>query len=500
MKIKGKKLLIITFLYIYIPIIIFLWGWTKPICALAASLIIIVGNIYMIGEYAAEEKSEFNDIKISFPILILAILVIVGVCVFVGLGGIYPQAGDWYKHNGVIRDLTFFEWPVYYDRYDKCMLTYYLGQYMLPSFFGKLFHSFDVSNISMMIWGIFGLILAYIHLLRVTKANEMWKQLTALVFMFLFCGALALCQIVLSNILGDKMYSLGSYHWILVKDTSLQYRSNLVMIRWVYPQVIVPWIVTILFLEHYKNIKFYMLLILPTVLFGTFSFGALAVMAIMTSFYLLLNHDITIKQIFHPFNVLSGCTFGVIGFFYFLGNVIGEKPINSSLRFHPYTGKSIITYVVFCFFMFGIYAICVWKENKKNIFLYTNVAILMILPWFEMGLCNDIVMSGSIPSLFVIMIFVLILLFDESDKVSIGIRKGIVIVIFMIGCIYPIKELTDNIKDNKAGMDISSDYSTLQWFTNRKSGEFEEDLIYNYYTYDLEGKFFYKYIARKKLK
>lgn len=142
---------------------------------------------------------------------------------------------------------------------------------------------------------------------------------------------------------------------------------------------------------------------------------------------------------------------------------------------------------------------CTLPENKKNILWYINISILLILPWLKMGLCNDIVMSGSMPSLFVLMILVIKTLFDDKESQTLGIRKGIIIATLVVGCLYPARELADNIITNGPGLDRGDGYATMKWFTDRESTEISEDLVFNYYTYDLDGKFFYEHIARKKL-
>ena len=457
----------------------------------------------MIRDYSKDGESEDDNryIVISPYMLVGAILVISVIAIVLGVGGLYPQAGDWYKHNAVLRDLTFMEWPVYYTKYDNCMLTYYLGQYLLPAFIGKICNSFEVSNIVMAIWGIAGLVLCYIHLVRKVKANgNVRKQLVSLLFMLFFCGALNLCQNVINGLFGSEMYSLGQYHWILISNIMLQYRSNLIMIRWVFPQVIVPWMVTMMFVEHKDDVKHYMALILPTIMFGTFSFGALAVIAVIYALFKILKHDITIKGIVCNFNTIIALTSGVILFFYFFGYMQVKKPVSSSFRWQIYQGKYIWVYLLFCFFMFGIYAICTWKENRREPLWYINLAVLMFLPWCRMGLCNDVVMSGSIPSLFYLMISVLMVLFKDEQSQSLGIRKGIIIATFLIGCWYPALELRDNVVDNTQGMNLGDGYFTMTEFTDRSSTEISEDLLYNYYTYNPDGKIFYEYIARKKIR
>lgn len=487
----------ITYIYIYLPILIFLFGWTRLPIALITSVILTVGVFKMVNDISNDDTIVRTSI--SIPILLLSLLIIICICIWAGIGGVYPQAGDWYKHNAVLRDLIVYKWPVYYQNEDKAMLTYYLGHYLFPALLGKMTGSFEVGNITMFIWTVLGLYITYVHLVRVVKADKWYKQLLALLFMLFFCGALNSCQNILKEIYADEMNSLGSQHWILVNNYMLQYRSNFVMIRWVAPQIIVPWITVLLFSEHYSKVKYYVLLLLPSILYGTFSFGAFVVIGFIFTICLMLKHDITIKDVFSNLNILPLLSFGLISFFYFLGNMQVDKPVSSSFRFVRYDGLYIGIYIVFCVCMFGIYAACVFKENKKNILWYINIFVLLFLPWCRMGLCNDIVMSASIPSLFFLMIWVLQLLFDERQLNTVGIRKGIVLVIFIIGLWYPFLELWGNIRANTQGFDMGDDYKTMCGFTDRDDSTVAEDLKYNYYTYELDGKIFYEYIARKKI-
>lgn len=498
MKTNSKLLLIITMLYIYIPVFAFLFGWTKLWMALITVVILCLAMHGMIEEYSREYISD--DICISIPVLLVAVGFISMICIVLGIGGLYPQAGDWFKHNAVLRDLIKYNWPVYYDYKEDAMLTYYLGHYLVPALVGKVCGSFEAGNIAFTIWTIIGLLIVYIHLIRVLKANSARKQLVALFVLIFFCGALNPCQNIIKSVFEDEMNSLGSYHWVLVRNIMLQYRSNLVMIRWVVPQIIVTWLAVLLFYENTKKVRYYVLLLVPVLLYGSFSFAAFVVIALILAFAHLLKHDITIREIFSWQNILVAASLGSVLFFYFLGNIQEVKPVSSSFRFEEYKGMYILVYLVFCVCMFGVYAACVFAEKKRDVLFYINIVILLVLPWFKMGLCNDIVMSTSIPSLFFLMIFVLELQFDERENTRLGIRKGIAITIFVIGMWYPVKELKDNIVMNTAGYNMGDDYKSLKWFTERRSAIIAEDLRYNYYTYDLNRKVFYRYIAREKMR
>lgn len=60
-------------------------------------------------------------------------------------------------------------------------------------------------------------------------------------------------------------------------------------------------------------------------------------------------------------------------------------------------------------------------------------------------------------------------------------------------------ELSDNIRANEKGINLADGYTTMKWFTDRTAEDVSEDLVFNYYTYDLDGQIFYEYIARKKI-
>ena len=339
MRLDGKVLKIISLLYMYIPIMLFLFGYTRWYFALPTAVIIlwvfvcfvkddlgfVKGRVLQDKEYDPDEfmtKDYISDSVVIHPATFAAACAaIIVICIVIGIGGVFPQAGDWEKHNAVLRDLIRSPWPVYYDRYDKCMLTYYLGQYLVPAVIGKLSNSFDVGNVAMALWCIFGLIIAYLMLIRLTEADNARKQLFGVFMLLFFCGALCLVQFVLKLIFAERMYSLGSYHWVLVDGIMLQYRSNLVMLRWVIPQVIVPWMATMMLIEKVNKAEYYVFILLPSLLFGSFSFAALAVVALITVIAKLLIRDITIKKVLSLTNLLPAISLGGILFFYFLGNM-----------------------------------------------------------------------------------------------------------------------------------------------------------------------------------
>lgn len=501
MKFRYKYLLWATIIYIYVPVAVFLFGFTK----LWIALITFVPMVYFILQmYKDYTKDNDSSITIKWYGITVFLTLIVAVCIMIGFGGVFMQPGDWWKHNAVIHDLVEKEWPVYYSIFEESMLTYYVGQYLVPSLIGKIANSsFFVASIAMAIWAVLGIVLVFLHLTRITKADTFSKQLRTLIIMLFFCGCLIVAQIILEQLYGERFYANGSYHWILVKNIQIQYRSNLVILRWVYPQALVPWLIIMMFYENWKRPKHYVLLVSPILLYGTFSVIFPVFAAIVCAVYLVINSKEKkniIRNIFSLSNIYVFLSFGVIMLMYFGGNILQDKPAYSSFGVGKFTLETVPVYIVFCFFMYGIYAICVLKEQKDNLIYYIVVMALTIIPAFRMGLCNDWVMCTSIPALFLMMVFVIITLNDKQETREYGIRAAIIIICMMIGAWYPLLEVRDNITNSKLGYDNTGDgYLTLEAFSNREYTEATEDLIYNYYTYDLDGKFFYEYIARKQL-
>ncbi|MCR5798785.1 MAG: FAD:protein FMN transferase [Lachnospiraceae bacterium] len=522
MKSNSKALLLITFIYIYLPVCIFMIGHTKIAVWIITLSFCAFFMKKMYEDYTGELENT-EPVKIGPWMMALSALILIVICILIGFGGIFQQAGDWHKHNAVLRDLVNRSWPVYYERYEKSMLTYYLGQYMLPALIGKAVRGlvmarnggmetdigFKVASAVMAVWGVTGLYLVYLNLVRITKSDNVKKQFRTLFIMLLFCGALPLAQLVCNDLYSVDMFSLGAHHWLLVEDFMLQYRSNIVMIRWVYPQVIVIWLIVMLFMEHKKHTEHYVLLFAPALLYGTFSIVCFACLGIAVAVQSFIKAEDKKKSLFKIFSLSNICTMATLGtvlITYFLGYMQVEKPRYMKFHVQDMDLGTVWIIFIFDFMMFGIYAICTFKEHKKDIIYYTTVAVLTVIPVFRMGLCNDWVMGTSIPGLFVIMIFV-IELFNTYDRRvksedvdrKLVVRATVTAVVLVIGMWYPLMEIKDNIKVYKTESHLQDVYGSLEFYSNRDA-ELSEDMLYNYYTYEPEDKFFYKYLAARKMK
>ena len=243
-------------IYIYISIFVFLIGWVKPVFSIPTTLILL----FFIVKYIKDSKEKSKDKKpiyISVKMVIFIAIVVILLGVIFGWTRSFVQTTDWYKHNSVLADLTNKDWPVYYQNGDEhSMLTYYLGQYMFPSLIGKMFSSVLVTQVVNGVWAMVGLFIAIIGIFKVTKSENKEKQIIVLLITILFSTCLALSQNIGKIVAPDQI--AGSGHWIsFLNDIRLQLSANPVLLRWVMPQVIIPWITLCILHDEPYNIKYY---------------------------------------------------------------------------------------------------------------------------------------------------------------------------------------------------------------------------------------------------
>ena len=498
MNIQGSKLNIISLLYIYIPIWIFLIGWCEwyvyiPCCV--ASIGVLYG---MLKAYNVDSDSvRVNKYVVTFSILFLLIT-----AYYLGWGRFTTQMNDYGKHNGVLNDLTMRSWPVVYKDIDGhlCMLTYYLGQYLVSAFIGKLFSSYRVAEIVMAIWAFFGLILVYFHLLKALKGEGRVRPVVILLALILFSPPLAVAKSIIFRATGGMDFA-GEWFWYS-DNLKLQYSSNWGLLQWVFPQVLVPWLITLLFMNNVKKVEYYVPLLLPALLYGAFPFLGLVLYAFIFAIYFGIqapNKMDYLKNLFGLPNILMSLTLGLVLILYLLGNVLEPKPSEISFRLLDYSENWVLL-PFFEIVMSLLYAILIYKEHRNNPWYYATILFLLIFPLFSMGLMNDFTMRCSIPALFILMYLILQFLFDgewKHDRLSI-IRCTLLVSLLLFSTKWPLRWLQDQVKtDDITALSEDKSYVTMEQFTDRDDSYIRVDRRYNYFTYDVEQSIFLRYIARE---
>ena len=500
--ISKKTYLKAVLLYIYVPLAIFVLGWIRAYISIPVVLVSGYFVYKMYHCFRVNGESEEQGIQIRLWVLGVVLVFLAGICYLAGWGGWAPQAGDWNKHNAIMHDMVERSWPVYYNTSgDVSMLTYYIGQYVLPSFVGKIFHSFRIAELAQFIWCYLGLVLVYLGLLRVVVVKQEIKKLLVALYLVFFSGMLLVAQRLLLYFFEEGMISFGDYHWVRVYEYMLQYRSNFVDLRWVFPQCLVAWITVLLFREFKEEIQHYVILMIPVMLYSTFPFLAFVFLAsgyVVMKLIFEKDKFIILKKVISISNITVAVTLGGILLTFFSGNIFSEKPESIGMKIMSYGGKRILVYLIFCFFMFGLYSLLIFKDNFRNKLFITANLLLLALPFFQMGIYNDLLMCVSIPALFIIEIEVLRFLFKATeDKIDQQI-KGFLIAILLVASMNPLMEMLDVYQeDSFFEMERRDTFVTMEGYANREDDTILYDVAYNYYTYDLDQSIFVKYLASK---
>lgn len=497
MEIKVNTVSIAALVYMYLGVVVFFIGWLKPGYALAACLILGAG--FLVGARSWCKAGADDKVHLSKGTLLMGAALILFFVWHTGIGAFTGQAGDWAKHNAVMHDLIEKDWPVMYrTAYGESMLSYYTGFYLCPALAGKAFGSFRAAEWMQYAMAAIGIFLLWLLLIRIGKVKKGKWQLLCLALLFFFGGLLPLGQAVCGSIYPEN-FPFGSHEWMNPETVRIQYTSNWSLLKWVPEQAIVPWLATSLLLLKPWKTENYMLIGFPVIWYSGFAMIGLA--ALMLPLYLYDGVKSGWKRLGKAFSI-SNLLFAVLSgipVLYFWGNISGEKPEYLGFHWLDYGGKPGF-YILFCFFMFGFYAILLFKENRKNIVYWISVTALLIYPRFAMGLYNDFTMRASIPALF--MLLALILRFfsegngQEQDK-NVVIRKTLLAAGLVVGMIYPLMNLRESIVKNQIGAVYRTESSmSLEPLADPSDGEIPDDFKYNYYTYHLEKDIFYQYLAK----
>ena len=442
MKINSKILKIVTLLYIFLPVILFFSTWFKwyiriplVISILVCFFLILKGN----------KENNFIIPKMGLTVIVIVSLFIIFIA---GIGKLSFQASyfpDNVIRNTIYKNLVFNSWPVEYA--DNVYLCYYIGQWLVPAFIGKIINFFlhdeslvyFISNILLYLWCAFGIIILYMNIVKYFKAKSNKKVIFIAFSFLLFAGLDVLGALLLHHNLGDE-FLCGFEWWTWTSDVSAgfwQYSSFTSLIFYAFNQTIVPLLITILVFDNNYR-KNSILLIIIGLLFGPYPMlGLTGYMFFKEICYSIINKTITnIIKYISVQNIVSILIFLPVLILYFYSNSKVLNPYDFSIHHNE---VSIYTYILFITFEFALYILAILKTNLKwNINLIILFILLSVIPF---KLNPDFVMRVSVPLLFILWINIIMFLFDNNKKI----RKYLLLLLLLIGTLSPIREIKYNL-------------------------------------------------------
>jgi hypothetical protein len=152
---SSRLLYRVSFLYLALPVVIFLLTWLRLWLGLICALVVVLALIQVWRERQGDSRLERRGILGG--LLLLALWAWLS-----GVGGYAFQNSDHYCRNAVLRDLVNYSWAVVYRETvggSPQMLVYYFGHWLPAALVGKWL-GWEAANAALFVWTWAGVVLA----------------------------------------------------------------------------------------------------------------------------------------------------------------------------------------------------------------------------------------------------------------------------------------------------------------------------------------------------
>lgn len=491
--------------YLVLPIVIFLMSWLKVIIALPASAIIV----YACFRYAKSVSNTKEKLEISVGMLIGIVGFVTIWVLTTGIGNFFVSGFDETWRNAVFRDLINYSWPVVYDNGNS--LVYYLFYWIVPALFGKLF-GWTAGNIALVCWTVVGLLLICCLIAKLTDAKDKAGILCLLVI-FWGWGGLDVVGAIIVQILNINAYSFGLWDCNVWTDYFLNgyafnyaYRTNCNALANVFNQAIPVWLITSLAVINKDKLKNYIFLGVILLPFAPLPFVGLVLILVSYYIYNLIRIKgyfvDSVKEIFSAQNI--GVMIGVLPFvaLYFFTNSTTTGESGGGFSLLPLSmvdSKIVLVTLLFWLLTFGIIALLIYKDNRKNFFWYIIVAWLLIAIFIVFGRSGgkDFSMNSTMPAFFLLMIFTIRYIVKNILPNRLNTKSVIILCYIFFMCLSPLFYVLgglDQIGDTKTFPIVRDEINTY----SDKDANDESMFYYNFLCENPEETVFYRYIAKGK--
>ncbi len=414
-QISYHRLRSLSSIYIALPVMIFLGGYLKWYFALPG--ISAVGyTLYRILSKKYRMMHTGRTLYLSGWALAGLFIAMLAWTQLGGMNGFLYQSTDYAARNAIFRDLITHKWPVTYQG-GTSALVYYIGHWLPAALIGKaadaVFGSAETAwlcgRLFLWIWSSIGLTLLALMVFLFIDATDRKKRIIVLLVMILFSG-----MDIIGTILAKKQdlnFSIEKLHLEWWAPNKYQFSSITTCLYWVFNQAIIPWMVTMLVLmdTDCSRYLFYMASCLicapmPAVGMGILMAGKVA--------QLLFEHQkqkqisAWLKGTFSLSNILVFLTCIPPLAAYLLCNSMSRDIAAGPAA--GITGSPIVLLVKFLLFFaleIGAMLLLLWPANRKRFMFYVACGSLVLIPFIRVGFGTDFCMRGSIPALFLVMVY-----------------------------------------------------------------------------------------------
>lgn len=396
LSIKYTHFQLAALIYLLLPVVVFMFGFTKIWIALPAVALLV---FCLINYYKKSDDSR--EIKITSNFIIVSSVIILLLVIWAGIGEFVYSTEDHLFRRAIFRDLINYKWPVIFDSSTqadprianylgegKFAFVYYFTYWLVPSLVGKVF-GFTAGNIALVVWSACGLFIALIGMCFFVKKCS-WGNL----FMLLFaCGADIIPFYINSNI------GMPSYGWLEGYTHHLSYLSNMTNLMNVFNQCIPCWIVAILLLNNKDN---RIIGLIGACLLAYSPWATIGVLPIAVLKLVEHKEDIKLKRVLSINNVVPVLLIGVVFGLFYMASSGAAMQKGFTWTFYDSFKDFAIGYLLLVLVDIVPFVVLSSIKDIKTPVYIANLIILLLIPFYMVSVNNDFCMRGSMPALFIL--------------------------------------------------------------------------------------------------
>ena len=495
---SSKSLLIQSFIYLSLPLVLFCIGFLRWYVSLLllASLITTVCSVWI-----HFNKNEGSKCMLGRQVVGGTILSCF-VCLVCGISGYFSQSYDWIVKNPLLNDLTLSSWPLILDfseatddvqslcGNDSAAFVYYLFYYLPAAWMGKVFGSLMVARLALYLWSVYGLTLVGCWLFfTITKRVKLSnKKIVFILAVFILWGGLDIVGQgikVLRSVNPNISFFSWFDHWSL---PYFMYHANFSSLYWCSNQCIHLWLIVLLIL-HFQDIRTIIFFFSFSVLYSPW--GVMGLLPIVAVFILTeigkkgqpaFREMVSFPNIGFPLLLLL-----VVGAYY-LSNSTPIPETGFFWEFWP-VDEFLVAYVVFLLVELGIYVYLLRREMRDDKILLSAVIVLAIIPLYKMNYANDFVLRASIPALFIICVK-----WIQWSCTHFRVHRMFILTVLIIGSFSAIQQIYHNTYDTIAHGE-SKTYCENEKFSSGDNVKLAILGESQFFAHDYADTFFWKYLA-----
>lgn len=481
--IKERYIYILSYLYLFSSIIVFLLGNIKYYISIPLTILLSIALLKAIKNAPKMKVSLLSDKK-----KVLFVLVIIGVWVIIsGVGGfVWQNRWDHKFRNAVFREMVYSKWPVVNGDNALC---YYLGFWMVPAVVGKMF-GLLAGYIFQTLWAMLGTVLAFGMICQYLKSFKVRN-----LFIFILFSGLDVILFFIFSKIPFTSTLLEVIRGVHLEQAVPNYQASSITttLFWVYNQAVPFWVGFMLLLEQ-KNVKSIVFIYSLLLLFSPFPLVGLAPVMIYLVFR--KQDNIQEKNIFKNalLKIKNVCTFeNIVSLALFLVVALFFKSNTSAnnLSFLKFNGQNLGYFCLHFIFEYGIYLLLLYKYNKHDNILKILVITVICYSFIRLGTGNDFVMRTNIPLVFYLALLVMKQLQRTDVTKTI---KILLVIVLCIGAVTPITEHIRSIKNEielvrKQGVETSRN-EDLDTIFDKEKNECYDNFVAS------RDSIFFKYLAK----